>query len=245
MDPGPGKSGSDALGESKKLMPASAVAGWRGSRLLALGEIAAVLLIFAADWNRLVPYSKTPFLFLLGWASLRLRGMRWKDVGLSRFRNWRATVIYGIVGGLFTEPLEWLVTQPLLVRLTGQQPDLEDFRVLTGNLGLTLIVVVLAWVQAGFGEEMVFRGYVMNRVADLGNRTRRSWIASLILVSILFAFAHTYQGITGVLENGIAGLILGGMYLICGRNLSVPIIAHSLGDTVSIILIYVGKYPGM
>lgn len=225
--------------------PGVARLGWRDSRQLALGEIAAVLLIFVADWNHLLPYSKTPFIFVLGWASLRLRGMRWRDVGLSRFRNWRATVAYGIVGGLFTEPFEWVVTQPLLVRLTGQQPNLEDLRVLTGNLGLTLIVVVLAWVQAGFGEEMVFRGYLMNRVADLGNRTRGSWIASLILISTLFAFAHTYQGITGVIENGIAALILGGMYFACGRNLAVPIIAHSLGDTVSVILIYFGKYPGM
>ncbi|MGH9906801.1 MAG: CPBP family intramembrane glutamic endopeptidase [Pyrinomonadaceae bacterium] len=218
---------------------------WRENKVLALAELAAVLLIFVADWNGVVPYSKTPFLFLLGWASLRFRGMRWRDVGLSLFRNWKATIGFGILGGLFTEPFEWVVTQPLLVRLTGVQPNLEDLRVLTGNLWLTLIVVVLAWVQAGFGEEMVFRGYLMNRVADLGNHQRVAWIVSLILVSTLFAFAHTYQGITGVIENGIAGLILGGMYLMCGRNLSVPIIAHSIGDTVSVILIYFDKYPGM
>lgn len=227
------------------LAVAPAPPGWRGGRLLAVGELAAVLLIFVADWNRLVPYSKTPLLFLLGWGSLRLRGMRWRDVGLSWFGNRRATLGYGLLAGLLTEPLEWLVTQPLLVRLTGQPPNLEDFRVLTGNLGLTLVVVLLAWVQAGFGEEMVYRGYLMNRVADLGHRTRGAWIASLVLVSTLFALAHTYQGITGAVEAGVAGLILGGIYFACGRNLSVPIVAHSVGDTLGVLLIYLGKYPGM
>lgn len=218
---------------------------WRNSRLVIAGELALVLLIFIADWKGFIPYSKTPFLFVLGWISLRLRGLRWRDVGLKRFRTWKATIGYGILGSLFTEPFEWVVTQPILVRLTGEQPNLEDFRVLTGNLTLTLIVIVLAWVQAGFGEEMVYRGYLMNRVADGSSRTRSAWIVSLILVSTLFAFAHTYQGITGVIENGVAALILGGMYLICNRNLLVPIIAHSIGDTVSVILIYFGKYPGM
>jgi hypothetical protein len=218
---------------------------WPRSKLLAVGEIALVALIFTADWKGIIPYSKTPFLFALGWISLRLRGLGWKDVGLARFRNWRATAIYGTLGGLFTEPFEWLVVQPLLMRLTGVPPNLEDFRALTGNLGLTLIVVALAWVQAGLGEEGVYRGYLMNRVADLGGRTTRSWIASLLLVSTAFAFAHTYQGITGVIEAGVAGLILGGMYLLCGRNLAVPIIAHAIGDTLAVILIYLGKYPGM
>lgn len=218
---------------------------WHDNKLVIAAEFAVVLLIFIADWKGFVPYSKTPFLFLFGWLSLRLRGFRWRDVGLKRFRTWKATIGYGILGSLFTEPFEWVVTQPLLVRLTGEYPNLEDFRVLTGNLTLTLIVIVLAWVQAGFGEEMVYRGYLMNRVADVGNRTSVAWIVSLVAVSTLFAFAHTYQGITGIIENGIAALILGGMYLICGRNLLVPIIAHSIGDTVSVILIYFGKYPGM
>ena len=218
---------------------------WRDSKLLIAGELAVVLLIFIADWKGFVPFSKTPFLFVVGWISLRLRGLRWRDVGLRRFHSWRATVGYGILGGFFTEPFEWLVTQPLLVRLTGEQPNLEDFRVLTGNLTLILIVIVLAWVQAGLGEEMVYRGYLMNRVADIGSRTGLAWIISLIFVSTLFALAHTYQGITGVIENGVAGLILGGMYLLCGRNLLVPVIAHSIGDTLSVILIYFGKYPGM
>jgi len=239
------KPSTGVTAEDENLLPGGDPGWRRGSRLLALCEIGAVLLIFAADWGHLIPYSKTPFLLALGWVSLRLRGMRWRDVGLARFRNWRTTLLYGVAAGLGMEILELFVTQPLLVSLWGKQPNLDDFRALTGNLELFLVVVLLAWVQGGFGEEMVYRGYLMNRVADLGAHSRGTEIASLILVSTLFGFAHTYQGITGVTENVINGLVLGLLYLGSGRNLAVPIMAHSITDTVDVFLIFLGKYPGM
>src|SRR5262249_2934020 len=101
------------------------------------------------------------------------------------------------------------------------------------------------WTLAAFGEELVYRGYLMNRVADLLPRAQRSWICSLVLISIVFGLAHAYQGSTGIIEEGIAGAALGAMYLLTGRNLWIPIIAHGACDTIDAILIYLGKYPGM
>jgi hypothetical protein len=34
------------------------------------------------------------------------------------------------------------------------------------------------------------------------------------------------------------------VYLICGRNLAVPIVAQGVQDTIDVLLIFVGKYPG-
>jgi membrane protease YdiL (CAAX protease family) len=116
---------------------------------------------------------------------------------------------------------------------------------LTGNLKMTALFVALSWTLAAFGEEMVWRGYVMNRFADVGSRTPRAWIASLVLVSVVFGLAHGYQGITGWVEEGIAGLALGLMYYRTGRNLCVPIIAHGVCDTIDMVLIFYGKLPGM
>lgn len=219
--------------------------GWRENKWMALAEFALVALIFLADHWHLIPLSKTPFLLLLGWISLRLRRANWQSVGFARYRNWAITATIGIAAGVLTEAFQLLATQPLLVRLTGKQPDLNDFRMLTGNLKMALIGFAFSWTFAAFGEEMVWRGYLMNRVADLGNRTRRAWICSLIAVSVAFGMAHAYQGITGIVEEGIAGLLLGIIYLGTGRNLAVPIIAHGVADTIDVVLIFLGKYPGM
>jgi membrane protease YdiL (CAAX protease family) len=220
-------------------------AGERDSLWLALLEFAVVAGVFVADVYHHIFFSKTPYLFLLGWISLRLRGLHWKDVGFARPRSWAAAVGLGILGGLCIEAIELFVTQPLLVRLIGKMPDLSGFLEVAGNLKLTLIFLLLTWTLAAFGEEMVYRGYLMNRVAGLFHGTRAGWIASLVAISVVFGSAHIGQGSTGMIENVWDGLLLGGLYLACGRNLAVPIIAHGVTDTVDILLMYVGKYPGM
>ena len=218
---------------------------WRQSKWLAFAELAIVALIFLADEKHLVPFSKTPFLLLLGWISIRVRGLRWRNVGLTRNRSWPLTLALGVGAGLLMEAFELFVSQPLLIRLTGKQPDLSDFQAIHGHVKLLLIVVALAWTLAAFGEEMVWRGYLMNRVADLGKHTRLAWMVSLIAVNLAFGYAHSYQGITGIIDEGFSGVLLGLLYLGSGCNLSVPVIAHGVTDTVDVLLIFLGKYPGM
>ncbi len=218
---------------------------WRNSRWLALVEFLSVALIFYADHRKLIPVSKTPELLLLGWVSLRLRGLGWRAVGLTRYRSWPVTIALGVGLGAALETFQLLVTQPILARLIGRQPDLEQFRMVTGNLKMTLLFIALSWTLAAFGEQLFWRGYLMNRVADLGSRTPRAWAVSVVVVSMVFGCAHGYQGLTGWIEEGLAGLFLGLMYLRAGRNLCVPIIAHGVSDTIDMVLIFFGKMPGM
>ena len=223
----------------------STVGGWRESRWLAWCELALVALIFIADWTHFIPFSKTPFLLLLGWASLWLRKIGWRDIGLRRYRSWAATFGVGLALGVLLEAFFLFVGYPVLSWLTGRPANLEDFRPLIGNFKLLVLALAGAWALAGFGEEMVYRGYLLNRVADLGGRTRRAWIASLVLVSVGFGLAHTYQGVTGVIEAGLDGALVALMYFGTGRNLSIPIFVHGFTDTAELILIYLGRYPGM
>ncbi len=71
------------------------------------------------------------------------------------------------------------------------------------------------------------------------------WIVSLFLISALFGFSHYQQGLTGIIEEGSDGLILGLMYLASRRNLAIPIIADGVCDTIDIALLFLGKYPGL
>jgi uncharacterized protein len=219
--------------------------GWRQSKWLILVELLVVILIFVADALHFIPLSKTPFLLAFGWISLRMRKLRWRDVGLSLYRSWPITLVAGVGVGLLLEAFQLFVSQPILVRILRKQPDLELFRVLHGNVKWTLLAIAGAWTLAAFGEEMVYRGYLMNRVADLMKQTRWAWVVSLIVVHVGFGMAHAYQGITGIIDEGLAGFLFGVVYLRNGRNLAVPIIAHGIGDTIDFLLIFAGKYPGM
>lgn len=220
---------------------------WRRSKLVALVEFVLIGLIFYADHRKWIPFSKTPELLLLGWVSLRLRGLRWCDVGLVHYRSWARTrtLALGLGLGVLIETFQLTVTQPILSRLLGSQPDLELFQILTGNWKMTALFIALSWTLAAFGEEMFWRGYLLNRIADVVGQTRAGWVVSLVIVSVVFGFAHEYQGLTGLIEESLAGLYLGVMYLATRRNLSVPILAHGVSNTIDMVLIYLGKMPGV
>jgi len=217
----------------------------RGSKLLILVELLCVVGVFVADQHHLIYLSKTPYLAALACLSLAVRGVHWREIGLRGSDRWVRLVLMGIAAGIAMEALELFVTQPVLVAITGKFPDLSDFHKLIGNVKLLLILIGLSWVAAGFGEEFVWRGYLLNRLADLFGRHRAGWAIALIAMSAAFGLAHAYQGVTGIVENTIAGLLLGGLYLASGRNLLVPIIAHGITDTCDFLLIYSGHYPGM
>jgi uncharacterized protein len=217
----------------------------RDSIWLALAEFSVVAALFVADIHHHIYVSKTPYLFLLGWASLRLRGLRWTDVGFAQPRNWVNTVFVGVAAGLGIEIFELFVSQPLLARWMGKMPDLSDLSGLVGNWKLTLFFIVLLWLLGALGEEIVYRGYLMNRMAGVFRNSRTAWIVSLLVVSIVFGCSHLDQGSAGMIENAWDGLLLGALYLACGRNLAAPVIAHAMTDTIDFVLIYLGKYPGM
>ncbi len=218
---------------------------WSENRSLAWIELALVVGLAIADLYGLVPLSKTPFLFALGWISLRLCGRRWRDVGFARPPSWPRALALGALAGIAMELFSTFVSVPFLTRLTGQPPDLSDFRPLVGDLGLVLALLVPMWLLAAFGEELVYRGYLMNRVAGLGRGTRGAWVLSLVLVSAFFGWGHEAQEVTGMLQEAFAGLLLGLLYLGTGRNLAVPIVAHGVSNTVAFLLIYFGRYPGV
>lgn len=215
------------------------------SRWLLLVEVLIVGALFYSDFKHLVPVSKTPFLFVLGWLSLRLRKLKWRDVGLKRSESLLKTTLIGVSAGMGIELLELFVTQPLLVRLNGKMPDLSQFQILRHNPKMLLLGLAFTWTLFAFGEEMVYRGYLMNRIAGLGRNSRSAWIVSLILVNALFGAAHIGQGITGMIENAIDGTFLGILYLRGKCSLATPIIAHGVTDTVDLLLLFLGRYPSI
>jgi membrane protease YdiL (CAAX protease family) len=219
-------------------------ARWRGSSWLVLVELVLVAAIYVGRQHHILKVSATPYLFLLAWISFRVRRVPWKHVGFKRYRNWATTLLLGVVCGVGLELFDLFGKQPLLTRLLGKPPDLSSFSAVQGNFKFALLMIGLLWILAAFGEELVYRGYMMNRVADLGGGTRIAWIVSLVLISALFGFSHYQQGLTGVVEEGSDGLILGLLYLGCRKNLAVPIVAHGVCDTIDIVLLFFGKYPG-
>ena len=216
-----------------------------GNRPLAAVELLIAILIIVGDLVGIIPFSSTPFVLLFAWIMLWLRGVGWRNLGLRRPSSWPSTLLLGVGIGIGYQYFSLYVTEPLIARITGALPDVSQFAPLIGNKFFLVLSLVASWTLAAFGEELVYRGYIMNRVADLVGASRAGWLISLILVSIIFGITHLYQGISGIIVITLTGLLFGALYLTTGRNLWVPIIAHGVNDTLGFILIFLGKYPGV
>lgn len=210
-----------------------------------LVEISLFVVIVVADAFGLVPLTQTVLLLPLVWISLRLRGDRWSSIGFARVARPGRAIAIGAVAGVALELLAVLVTTPLTSASFGVEPDYSELADIRGNLPLLLVFLALSWSLAAFGEEIAFRGFLMTRIADLLGGSRGAWIASLLLSSALFGWGHTEQGISGWVQEGLSGLLLGLTFLLAGRNLTVPIVAHGVSNTLAFVLIYIGRYPGL
>src|SRR6266550_3207464 len=76
--------------------------------------------------------------------------------------------------------------------------------------------------------------------SDVFGRSNLAYWAAMILVSLLFGFGHYYKGPSGVLDSTYSGFVLGGLFLLSGRNLWTPILAHGIVDTVAVFAVFMG-----
>lgn len=159
-----------------------------------------------------------------------------QELGLARPpRVWSALAL-GVGIGLGLLLLNRLFLTPLIDHITGSQRDLSAFDSLRGNPRALLAMLPPLWVSAGLCEEIVYRGYLISQIAMLFGMSRVSQVAAVLVAAALFALAHAYQGVSGMLVTGTLGVIFGAQFL-QQRNLWANVAAHITGDTASLILI--------
>ena len=209
-----------------------------------LPELLVAAAILAAGFAGILPFSATPLLVAFGVASLWRSGQGPRAVGLALRPDWGRTVSVGIGVGVLYQGFSLFIAEPAIARLTGRLPDVGLFAPLAGNVHFLLGSLALAWTLAALGEEFVYRGYLLTRIARVLGDTPRAWTGALIVTSILFGLGHGYQGASGMIAAGLGGLVFGLLYLATGRNLWMAVVAHGTMDTVGILLLFLGKYPG-
>src|SRR4030042_7120415 len=170
------------------------------STLLLILEFTLILMGVAVYVLGYLPFPIL-LLFIMAWVSLRLRHLRWRDVGLQRPERWLTTIGLALLIGIGYQVLDILFIAPLLQQLTGESIDLSLFSDLPGNLLLLILFLAVSWTEAAFIEEMFFRGYLFNRITDLFGNERVGTLIALIATSLFFGAGHAYQGISGGVDT--------------------------------------------
>ncbi len=188
---------------------------------------------------RVVP-NEVPILFVLGIVSLRIRSGDWAALGFRRPESWLWLLGIVLVAAVLRIVLSELVIQPLAAHFWPAEVAPHGAGQVVGNPLHALAALGLIWTFAAFGEEISYRGYLLTRAAEAFGRSSAAWWLGVVLVSILFGYGHYYKGPAGIVDSGVAGLILGSAYLLAGRNLWVCVLAHGLIDTFAVVSTYLG-----
>jgi hypothetical protein len=196
-------------------------------------------IVIAHNVYHVIP-NEVPILFVMGLISLRLRDGRWTAMGLRWPASWRRTILFALGVAALRILLSALVVDPITARFWPPAIAPSGTDQITGHVMVALRWLGIVWTFAAFGEEIGYRGYLLNRAADVGGRSKAAYWAGVLVVAVLFGYGHYYKGPSGMVDSGMAGLLLGAAYVLSGRNLWVCILAHGFIDTFGVTAAFFG-----
>jgi len=211
-----------------------------GQRWISCAEfLLGAAIVIGHNVYHVIP-NEVPILFVLGLISLRVRNGGWAVIGLRLPASWRNTFVFALAAAAARILLGQFVTDPITAHFWPPAIAPSGSEQITGHWIVALQWLLLVWTFAAFGEEISYRGYLVTRAAEVGNGSRVAYGIAVVLVSVLFGYGHYYKGPSGIVDSGMAGLVLGAAYLLSGRNLWVCILAHGFIDTVGLVAAFFG-----
>jgi membrane protease YdiL (CAAX protease family) len=196
-------------------------------------------IVIAQNVYHVIP-NEVPILFVIGLISLRVRDGGWGVIGIGWPVSWRRTVLIALAAAAVRILLGQFITDPITAHFWPAAAAPSGFDEITGHWMVALRWLLIVWTFAAFGEEISYRGYLVTRAADAGARSKTAYWVGVLVVSVLFGYGHYYKGPAGMVDSGVAGLVLGTAYLVSGRNLWVCILAHGFIDTVGVVALFFG-----
>ena len=210
-------------------------AGWR---LVGDGLFARQAVVWVANVAMLVTI----------WLGLRARGQTWEHIGLSRHFAGRGALVRTVLQSIVVVVAALAAFVAGSVVSVGLAPvpegaDTSGYAYLQGNLPMLLLALAAVYVVSSFGEEVIYRGFLMTRIAEMGSGTRAAWGFALAISAVVFGLAHFDWGVAGIIQTAFMGLALAASYLLVKRNLWVLVLAHAYMDTLLLVQLYLGPAP--
>ena len=203
--------------------------------------------MFARQW---VVWFANIIMMTIVWLGLRLRGQTWEHFGLTfRFSGWWPLVrtVLLSIPVLVAALLSFVLGQIIMVIIMQdaapelQKADMSSYAFLQGNLPMLLLTLAGVYIVSSFGEEILYRGFLINRFAEFGKDSRLTRIIAVVISSVVFGLIHFSWGITGVVQTTVMGLALSAAYLLTKRKMWVLVLAHVYLDTMLLVPLYLAS----
>lgn len=177
----------------------------------------------------------------VAWLWLRRSGRFREAMGLLPITNWPQTI--GVAALVTGATIAIFAFGGMAVEALGfASPDISEvLEMVTASPALfTLWIVAVAWLGAGLGEELLWRGFMLDRLSHLRG-IGGSMPVALVVQAVIFGLAHLYQGWGGVILTGLIGLLMGWVRLRMKGSIWAAVFAHAAVDTIMLSLGYAGE----
>jgi hypothetical protein len=197
-------------------------------------------------YNQGVVWVANIAMLLLVWWGLKLRGERWQDFGLGFKKISFKAALRAFLLSLLVFILAlvgFVIGSIIMANITGipENADMANYDYLKDNIGMLILSLIGVYIVSSFGEEVIYRAFLINRISELGLDTKKARIVAVILSAIIFGLIHYSWGPMGVVQTGFMGLVLGICYLKLRKRLWILILAHAYMDTLLLVQMYMAS----
>jgi len=205
---------------------------------LSIVSVSLISLILIVTSLRKVPGIGIFFAIAVVIATLWITHNKPSLLGFTPCTNWGNTILTALVCSAVIYLFTTLLLEPLLQRWTKKPLDYTVFSKAQGNWRQLILLLLVSWFLAAVLEETIFRGFLITEISSWFHSNLLGIVLSILIGSVIFGLAHTYQGKSGVYSTGMVGAILAVIFVLGGYNLWLVIITHGLIDTLGLTLMY-------
>jgi membrane protease YdiL (CAAX protease family) len=185
-------------------------------------------------------------MLIIVWIGLELRGESWKDFGLGfKSVTWSEGMKMFLLSLLVfvLAVAGFIIGSIVMANITGipESANMSGYDYLKDNIGMLLLTLGGVYIVSSFGEEVVYRAFLINRISELGQGKKKATIIAVVLSSIIFGLVHYEWGPMGIVQTGFMGLAMGICYIKLKKRLWILILAHAYMDTILMVQVYLAS----
>jgi len=156
-----------------------------------------------------------------------------RSVGL-HLKNWRGEILAAILTLIAIYALQALIGKIVDFKWPQFSDQAVRQRIEVAKMfpKISPLYLLAFTLCVGFYEELLFRGFLMTRLANI---FKNVWLA-LAVSSLLFGAVHFYEGPLAMFQIFTIAIILGGLFIL-RKSLISPILVHTAFNFINLITV--------
>ena len=184
-------------------------------------------------------------LMMFIWISSKTKNEHPSDLGLTSHSIKTKTILRTLLKSLLifiSATTAFVLGSIIMSNITGipEQADMSSYKYLKGSPLLFALTLIGVFIISSFGEEFIYRGYLMKRLKSTITSDKYGNILSVTGSSIIFGLIHFDWGPMGMVQTGLMGMAMS-LFYVKYKTIWPLVLAHAYMDTLLIMQMYMAQ----